>query len=273
MSEEVVVEQPVTPETPAESGATPAAPADPAPAPKEGEQPPEAKTADPPEKRETPRWLQKQIDKATRLRYQEKARADFLAAELEKVRSQKPALDPGAPTLEQHNFDQAAHAAAVEKFYSEKAAREFSEKQRAQAHQQTIQRIASEWEKKADRGSEKYDDFDQVVGNMEPVNEVIAAVMECDNAEDVAYYLAKNPQDAQRIAAMDARSAIRAIGKLEAKLLSEPPKAKTPSKAPAPIAPVGGKSGGASDLPQDSDDINTWMKKENARMKKQASMH
>ena len=107
-----------------------------------------------------------------------------------------------------------------------------------------------------------------MVGTLQPVNALVAAVMEADNAEDVAYYLAKHPQEASDLSKLGALAQIRAIGRLEAKLSAEPPKPKTPSKAPAPIAPLGGKSGATGDTPSDNDDMATWMRKENARMKR-----
>lgn len=230
---------PATPAKPADGG-TPATPADQAPAPN-GDTPTAAKTGDTPEKGETPRWLQKQIDKATKRFYEQKARADFLAEENARLRP-KPAATEGAPTLEQFNFDQAAHAEASAKYFGDKAARDLEQRNRTQAQTQAVSRIVGDWEKKSDKGSEKYADFDQVVGDMQPVSDLHAAVMECENAEDVAYYLGKNPAEAIRIAALDVRSQVRAIGKLEAKLAAEPPKIQTPPSAPAPIKPVGGAS-------------------------------
>jgi hypothetical protein len=92
--------------------------------------------------------------------------------------------------------------------------------------------------------------------------------MQADNGDEIAYHLAKHQKEAMRIAALDPLSQAREIGFLSAKLAAEPPKPKVPSKAPAPITPLAGKSAGASDLPLDTDDPKTWQEKENARLRK-----
>jgi hypothetical protein len=65
----------------------------------------------------------------------------------------------------------------------------------------------------------------------------------------VVYELAKNKKELDRINSLPPLAAAREFGKLEAKLLakSESPKEeiKKQTKAPKPIEPVGGKSGGA----------------------------
>ena len=98
------------------------------------------------------------------------------------------------------------------------------------------------WETAVEKVSDKYEDFDAVVGNLVPNNPVTVAIMEAENAGELAYYLAKNPTEAMRIVNLHPRAAIREIGKLEAKLLAEPAKAKSPSRAPAPITPLTGAS-------------------------------
>jgi hypothetical protein len=211
--------------------------------------------------------LERRIAAATRKFYEEKARADFLESQL---KAQQPKAAPaGAPRLEQFS-DIEEYAKAVDKFGREQAIKEYEANQHALQAKQSQERIAAEWEAKADRGASKYDDFEQAVGDLTPTTPWAVAIMQAENAEDVAYYLGTHQAEARQIMSLDPISQIRAVGKLEAKLLSEPSKPKTPSKAPAPIAPVGGKSGGASDIPLDTDDINTWMQKENARMRKMA---
>ena len=85
--------------------------------------------------------------------------------------------------------------------------------------------------------------------------------VEAENAEDVAYYLGKNPKEAERIVSLPTLSQVREIGKLEAKLLAEPAKPKTPSKAPAPITPLTGAAPVTTDVPSENDEIGTWIKR------------
>lgn len=279
MSEEVPgTEAPVVPAEPADGGAIPAAKPDAAqPVPKDGETPPAADAANEQEKPEDVlKALRKEKDKAIRQRWREKARADFLDGELARARQlQAPpaaTVDPNAPQIGQFS-DIADYETAIRKHERDKASREFEDKQRAQLNQRATSQLTTAWETKAERGAEKYDDFYEIVGDMKPTTHVEFAIMDEDNGEEIAYYLAKNHAELKAIMGMSDNARIRAIGKLAAKLAAQPVVPKTPSQAPAPIVPVSGKSGGANDAPSDSDDIATWMKKENARLKKQASMH
>ena len=229
--------------------ATPATP--------EGEKPDTEK--DDPEKQRGTRRFERRLDKAYRRAAEEKARADFLAKEVEKLRPQAP-VDTNAPKLEQftsvEDFSQAAT-----KYGAEKAIKEYEEKQRSAANQQMQERIVNDWEEKEAKGEEKYEDFNKVVGKLDPRIPMNVAIMQAENGEDVAHYLGKHQKEAERIIRLDPVSQIREIGKLEAKLLAEPAKPKTPSKAPAPITPLTGAAPIASDLPSENDDTAAWIKK------------
>jgi hypothetical protein len=50
----------------------------------------------------------------------------------------------------------------------------------------------TQWETKASRAEGKYEDFDDVVGELTPTTPFAMAIMEAENAEDVAYYLVAN---------------------------------------------------------------------------------
>ncbi len=63
---------------------------------------------------------------------------------------------------------------------------------------------------------------------------------DCDHAADIAYHLAKDPQEAHRIASLPPVAAAREIGKLEAKYSGgTQPSQKSTTNAPAPTSPVG----------------------------------
>ena len=93
----------------------------------------------------------------------------------------------------------------------------------------------------------KYDDFEQVAYNPKlPISTAMAETIQAsDIGPDIAYYLGSNPKEAARIAAL--KSPIlqaKEIGKIEAKMASEPVLKKTTS-APPPIAPISGRGSGA----------------------------
>ena len=280
MTEEVAAPvAPEAPEAPAEGGGQPAAGqnADAAPATPADGKPADTK-ADAPE--QTPEEAaqaaenkarnhrQREINRATKRYYEEKAKREFLEQRLAEL-TPKEAAPEGAPKLEQFN-DIEEYAKAVGKHERAQAVKEYEANQRSMESKRSQERLLGQWEAKAERGAEKYDDFEQVVGDLQPTTPLLTAIIQADNAEEVAYYLAKNQDEAKRIASLDPIAQVRAIGKLEAKLSAEPPKPITPSKAPAPISPVGGNKGASNDEPSDKDDINTWMRKENARMKRLA---
>ena len=92
----------------------------------------------------------------------------------------------------------------------------------------------------------KYEDFEQVAYNPKlPITEVMAETIQMsDVGPDLAYYLGSNPREADRISKLTPYSQAKEIGKLEAKLASEPVLKKTTS-APPPIAPISGRGTGA----------------------------
>ena len=92
---------------------------------------------------------------------------------------------------------------------------------------------------------DKYDDYDQVARNPNvPITEVMAeAIYASDVGPEVAYYLGTNIKEAARISRLSPFLQAKEIGKIEAKLASDPPVKKT-SNAPAPISPVTARSTG-----------------------------
>ena len=92
----------------------------------------------------------------------------------------------------------------------------------------------------------KYDDFEQVAYNPKlPITDVMAdTIRSSDVGPELAYYLGTNPKDAERISRLAPLAQAKEIGKIEAKLASDPPMKRTTS-APAPISPVTARSTGS----------------------------
>lgn len=102
------------------------------------------------------------------------------------------------------------------------------EAQQAQQQQQENERIASVKQRldaTVAAGQVKYRDFDAVInGGLAPfltdsLREEIGA---SDVGFEVAYWLGKNPAEAQRLSSLDARSLAREVVKLEAKVIAPP---------------------------------------------------
>ncbi len=228
----------------------------------EGEKP---ETGQDPEKQSSRRF-ERRLDKAYRKAAEAQARAEFFEKQLTEFKAKaQPPEDPGAPKLE--NFkDIEEYAAARAKHESEKAIKAHQDKQRSETWKQQQERLSKDWDSKTDRGTDKYDDFQDVVGDIKPTAPWAIAVMEADNGEDIAYHLGKNIKEAERIASLSPTAQIREIGKLEAKLAAEPAKPKTPSKAPAPINPVTGTAPVVSNVPSETDDMKAWIAKRNKQV-------
>ena len=263
----ILPDEPAAPKDPApqpaaEGGDKPAQnSADQAPAAKpEAEEP--AKTDQDPENKRQSRRFERRLDKAYRRAAEAEARAKLAEEAVAKFRTQQqPPVDPGAPKLEDFK-DIEEYAAAREKHAAEKALKDHSERQRVDAQKKELETLVSSWTEKAESAADKYEDFDEVVGDVKPTAPWAIAAMEADNAVDVMYWLGKNIKEAERIASLHPRVQVREIGKIEAKLLAEPPaKPKTPSKAPAPIQPLSGAAPAAPDGPSENDDMDAWVRK------------
>lgn len=219
-----------------------------------------------PEKKPGKNSFDRKIDRLYKSAAEQKARADYLEQQLQELKPKN--VEPqGAPRIEDFD-DIETYGKALGKFEAESLINGHRQTQQQEVSRREQASLVSGWEEKASRAYDKYDDFDEIVGDLKPVNALTVAIMQADNAEDVAYFLGKNPKEATRIAGLNPIAQIREIGRLELKLANEPLADKTPSKAPAPIMPLSGKSGAISETPSDNDDTATWIAKERARMKK-----
>lgn len=105
------------------------------------------------------------------------------------------------------------------------------------------------WQKLEQKAAKKYEDYEDVALSDDlAITPIMAAAIK-DAKEigpDIAYYLGKNPDDADRIAKLSPAAQVREIGKIEARLESKAEPAKRQSKAPPPIDPIGGGSSAAN---------------------------
>lgn len=205
--------------------------------------------------------LEKRLAKERRKYIQAQRRIGELTAQVPK--KDEPGKSDDAPKRESfESYEEYLEAKAA--YRAEKAAEKLlAEREnltRKQREELEEKERADTWAKRQKLGREKYKDFDDVVGNDEvPITKAMAeAIMEADLGYEVAYYLGKHPEEAERIADLSpARQAVE-IGKLEAKL-SESPKPKA-SQAPEPISPV--KGGGVADGSLNDDlPMSEWIKR------------
>ena len=147
----------------------------------------------------------------------------------------RQAMPKDLPPVDQFESPEAyAEALAVKKAEELIAQREL-QKQRAQ--------VEDSYAEREEQARDKYDDFEQVAYNPQlRVTDVMAETIKAsDIGPDLAYWLGSNPKEADRISRLSPLLQAREIGKIEAKLGSEPPQKKT-SSAPAPISPVSART-------------------------------
>ena len=204
------------------------------------EETPEVKAA----KEEKKRGFQERINKITREKHEiaERAQAETTRANkaeeayqalLKEIKEKPLARDQFATDGE---FEAALHArsgkmAAVE--FRRTVAEEASSSASA-AHT----RVANEsWDAAVAEAIDRIPDWHQVVssdrGPTTPV--MLEQIKESDNGPDIAYYLAKHPGEAQRIAGLSVPSQIREVARLGARLENDTP---TRPSAPPPIKPI-----------------------------------
>lgn len=175
---------------------------------------------------------------------------DRLMGIVEKTATQSRPTEPTEPKAENYsNLDEYIEAKME---YREKM-KAMAETPKAGQREEHAADYSAARDSLAEAGSEKYEDFDEVVFSddvkISPVMaQAIFGIDEPGVQADVAYYLAKNPKDAARISRLPQVSQIKEIGKLEMKLSSEPEKPKKPSTAPKPIEPVGGANTNSDEI-------------------------
>jgi hypothetical protein len=164
------------------------------------------------------------------------------------------------PKREQFNdyeqFVEAKATFAAEQAVERREAKAQQEREATEAKQKEAEAVKS-FQSKA---REKYPDIDtrlSAIGEIELVPEVQSEITKSPIGPDILIWLADNPKECERIAALSPSAGQREIVKLEARLegttaAPEKPTLK-PSKAPEPISPVGGRGAGGDEAPKGTD--------------------
>lgn len=185
--------------------------------------------------------------KAERLGYEKAMRE---AAERQAAQHSQPAPTPvqgaGKPSPDQFKDWDSYNEALVEWKLESRIANLSVQARQARA-QTEAEAKANEVRSKLAPGTEKYEDFEEVVldGKL-PITEIMAKVV-LKNGQtglDIAYYLGQNRSEAARISKLDDDDQVREMDKIISKL-TKPPE---PTKAPAPITPNAGTASVAKPL-------------------------
>lgn len=193
--------------------------------------------------------LTKQREEARRDAERERAARTELETKLKAYESkEKPAekqADPDAKPTPAQFTDAFEYAEALAEWSAENALKNRDKAEAERKQEAERSRVLTDWEQRQQTVKSEVTDYAEVVAASEVIvsDQIRDAIIESDVGPQVLYYLAKNPEFAKELASKSATSALREIGKLEAKLsgdtTSEKPATK-PSRAPAPISPIRG---------------------------------
>ncbi|MFM1990187.1 MAG: Vibrio phage VvAW1 [Pseudomonadota bacterium] len=197
------------------------------------------------------RNLQKRIDRLTRSRYEAEARARHLEEQLRNVQQQQeqsPARQTPDQPIRREDFETyeeyieaRAEARAVKRMREEVARQEAAQRQAAsQAHAQSVQ---AQWIERVESARDKFDDFDDVMNGAKDdlPPHILEALIYSEDGADIAYHLAKNPKELDRLAKLHPVAATRELQRFADKVAGAAQQ-KEVSRAPAPTPIAGSKS-------------------------------
>jgi len=215
---------------------------------------------------EPPAWFTKKMAKVTKQKYQQEARIQELENKLRQATTEKQ------PTLTRDDFGEDTEG-WTEHLVDQKAQELFTKQQQQQMAQQqqyeAAVKASQAWENKIAAVRENLPDYQEVVSSadVDLPPDLVQDIMDSDLGPQIAYHLAKNPEDAEKAVAMNERSRTRYLARLEVKLENQPAHSATPqtpkvSQAPAPVStPKGQGSNSAKSL-------EDWVKSRNEEDRK-----
>lgn len=143
------------------------------------------------------------------------------------------------------------------------AQREKEARERAEAEAAKVTETFLSREKVA---KTEYEDFDAVAYREDVVlpNPVLFAIQTSEIGPHLSYYFGKNPDEAKRLMGLHPSAAVRELGRIEARILSE--RSNTQSSAPAPINAV--RSGrGSTRVDPEQEPMDDYYKRRSAELR------
>lgn len=203
--------------------------------------------------------LTKQREMARQEADRERQRAADLEARLEALEKGSKPVKQDEPNKEPQpsDFTDAFEYAKALAEYSTAKALENRDKQEAERKaNEERQKVMTSWQTKLEVAKSELPDYEDMIASSDVVvsDQVRDAILDSDVGPKILYHLAENPEVATKISGLSLTSALREIGKLEARFekTAEAPKpAVRKSNAPAPINPIRG--GSNVDVPMTAD--------------------
>jgi len=157
------------------------------------------------------------------------------------------------PKPEQFN-DAFEYARALAEYSAEQALKNRDRVELEKKHQAEHEKLIEVWNDRLEATKKELPDYQDMIESSDVMvsDQVRDALLESDAGPRILYHLAENPDYAEKLSKMTVISALREIGKLEAKFEKTETKPVVRSKAPAPINPLRA-TGGSMDTSVGSD--------------------
>jgi hypothetical protein len=221
------------------------------------------------EKKQNPK-LEKRFSELTKQRKEAEARAEELERRLAAIEGkQAPQQVLQAPESNQKptpdNYKDAfEYAEALAEWSAEQALVKREQEVKQKEFEVQKQKVIQTWQQKLEATIAELPDYeDMVTSSNVKVNDTVRdAILESEVGPRILYELASDDEMAEKLSTMSTASALKLIGKLEAKFekTEEPVKAEkktvaAKSKAPEPIRPLR-STGGVADVGMDGNDMS-----------------
>lgn len=182
---------------------------------------------------ERKRSTQERINEAVRAQREAERRADRAEREARELRTKGAKPDPA-------KFDDVAeHQAAVTEAALNRRDAEARAGDAKTARTEADEAVASAWQDRVELFRDQAPDFDAVALKAPITDDVAKDVALMEEGPAIAYYLGKNPATAKNLNKMGARERLVELGRIAAKLTTQP--ARKTSTAPTPVDAVAGR--------------------------------
>jgi hypothetical protein len=220
------------------------------------------------EKKQNPK-LEKRFSELTKQRKEAEARAEELErrlAAIEGKQAQPAQAQPESvqkPTPDNYR-DAFEYAEALSQWSAEQALLKREQEVKQKEFEVKKQKVIQTWQQKLETTIAELPDYEDMVASSNvKVNDTVRdAILESEVGPRILYELASDDDIAEKLSTMSTASALKLIGKLEAKFekTEEPVKAEkktvaAKSKAPEPIRPLR-STGGVADVGMDGNDMS-----------------
>lgn len=186
--------------------------------------------------------FQRRIDKLTREKADKEREAEFWRTEALRNKPTETKTEATAKPKETDFNSHAEYVEALTDWKVDERVKAFKAEQnaeKAKTHQQTVEQTFKQRQEEFRKATP---DFDEVLADadMEVSKALIDEIVTNENGAALQYFLAKNPDEAARLSAMNPVALAREVGRLESRFTTTPStKTAKVTGAPPPPNPVG----------------------------------